>query len=72
MVSGEGPSQALTADHHDRRGPLTETACPPDGHRLGKDDPDGALGAHTVEEGSPSGTALRLLATWGRESPPVT
>jgi transcriptional regulator with XRE-family HTH domain len=28
------------------------------------DEPDQALVAHTVEEGSPSETALRLLATW--------
>ncbi|MEV0090710.1 helix-turn-helix transcriptional regulator [Streptomyces sp. NPDC050738] len=30
------------------------------------DDPDQALVAHTVEEGSPSQTALRLLAAWER------
>ncbi|MEV4440571.1 helix-turn-helix transcriptional regulator [Streptomyces sp. NPDC049577] len=36
------------------------------------DDPDQALVAHTVEEGSPSQTALRLLATWARESLPVS
>ncbi|MEU6394373.1 helix-turn-helix transcriptional regulator [Streptomyces sp. NPDC046939] len=32
------------------------------------DDPDQALIAHTVEEGSPSETALRLLAAWAEES----
>jgi transcriptional regulator with XRE-family HTH domain len=32
------------------------------------DDPDQALIAHTVEEGSPSETALRLLSVWARES----
>ncbi|PJN38468.1 transcriptional regulator [Streptomyces sp. CB02959] len=31
------------------------------------DDPDQALIAHTVEEGTPSETALRLLASWARE-----
>jgi transcriptional regulator with XRE-family HTH domain len=36
------------------------------------DDPDQALVAHTVEEGSPSQTALRLLATWAQESLPVS
>ncbi|MGP3969662.1 helix-turn-helix transcriptional regulator [Streptomyces sp. 6N223] len=36
------------------------------------DDPDQALIAHTVEEGSPSQTALRLLATWAQESLPVS
>lgn len=30
------------------------------------DDPDQALVAHTVEKGSPSETALRLLASWAR------
>ncbi|MFJ3090413.1 helix-turn-helix transcriptional regulator [Streptomyces sp. NPDC086838] len=35
------------------------------------DDPDQALIAHTVEEGSPSETALRLLAAWTREETPV-
>ncbi|MEU2026770.1 helix-turn-helix transcriptional regulator [Streptomyces sp. NPDC016469] len=35
------------------------------------DDPDQALVAHTVEEGSPSETALRLLAVWTRENTPV-
>ncbi|MFF4698531.1 helix-turn-helix transcriptional regulator [Streptomyces chattanoogensis] len=35
------------------------------------DDPDQALIAHTVESGSPSETALRLLATWAQESLPV-
>ncbi|GGK36717.1 DNA-binding protein [Nocardia camponoti] len=39
------------------------------------DDPDQALIAHTVEEGSPSHTALRLLATWAQETrqvgPPI-
>ncbi|MFF8896141.1 helix-turn-helix transcriptional regulator [Streptomyces lydicus] len=35
------------------------------------DDPDQALIAHTVEEGSPSHTALRLLAAWAGESTPV-
>ncbi|WP_329121566.1 helix-turn-helix transcriptional regulator [Streptomyces sp. NBC_01465] len=35
------------------------------------DDPDQALVAHTVEEGSPSETALRLLAAWARESLPA-
>ncbi|KUJ65088.1 XRE family transcriptional regulator [Streptomyces albus subsp. albus] len=35
------------------------------------DDPDQALIAHTVEEGSPSETALRLLAAWAQESLPV-
>ncbi|GHF35217.1 DNA-binding protein [Streptomyces mashuensis] len=32
------------------------------------DDPDQALIAHTVEEGSSSQTALRLLASWAQES----
>ncbi len=32
------------------------------------DDPDQALIAYTVEEGSASETALRLLAAWARES----
>lgn len=32
------------------------------------DDPDQALIAHTAEEGSPSQTALRLLATWAGQS----
>jgi transcriptional regulator with XRE-family HTH domain len=32
------------------------------------DDPDQALIAHVVEEGSPSGTALRLLATWADQT----
>ncbi|MFD0901118.1 MmyB family transcriptional regulator [Actinomadura sediminis] len=32
------------------------------------DDPDQALVAHTVEEGSPSQTALRLLAAWKAET----
>ena len=36
------------------------------------DDPDQALIAHTVEEGSPSHTALRLLAGWAEETRPVT
>ncbi|MEV0534987.1 helix-turn-helix transcriptional regulator [Kitasatospora sp. NPDC050463] len=36
------------------------------------DDPDQALVAHTVEEGSPSQTALRLLAAWARETLPAT
>jgi transcriptional regulator with XRE-family HTH domain len=36
------------------------------------DDPDQALIAHTVEEGSPSQTALRLLASWAEETRPVT
>ncbi|MEU1473518.1 helix-turn-helix transcriptional regulator [Streptomyces sp. NPDC005761] len=36
------------------------------------DDPDQALIAYTVEEGSASETALRLLAVWARESLPVT
>ncbi|MEU5762364.1 transcriptional regulator [Nocardia sp. NPDC047648] len=36
------------------------------------DDPDQALMAHTVEEGSPSQTALRLLASWAEETRPVT
>ncbi|MFF0628135.1 hypothetical protein [Streptomyces sp. NPDC004296] len=31
------------------------------------DDPDQGLIAHTVEEGTPSETALRLLASWARE-----
>ncbi|MEU5030306.1 helix-turn-helix transcriptional regulator [Streptomyces milbemycinicus] len=31
------------------------------------DDPDQALIAHTVEEGSPSETALRLLTAWAQE-----
>ncbi|MDT3396902.1 helix-turn-helix transcriptional regulator [Streptomyces sp. B1866] len=35
-------------------------------------DPDQALIAYTVEEGSPSETALRLLAAWARESRRVT
>ncbi|MEU1997467.1 helix-turn-helix transcriptional regulator [Nocardia gamkensis] len=35
-------------------------------------DPDQALMAHTVEEGSPSQTALRLLASWAEETRPVT
>ncbi|WP_330239653.1 helix-turn-helix transcriptional regulator [Streptomyces sp. NBC_00525] len=35
------------------------------------DDPDQALVAHTVEEGSPSETALRLLAAWTRENLPA-
>ncbi|MBC2875021.1 MULTISPECIES: helix-turn-helix transcriptional regulator [Streptomyces] len=34
------------------------------------DDPDQALVAHTVDEGSPSDTALRLLAVWAREGLP--
>ncbi|RKN39443.1 helix-turn-helix transcriptional regulator [Streptomyces hoynatensis] len=33
------------------------------------DDPDQALVAHTVEEGSPSETALRLLSTWAESLP---
>ncbi|WP_336216931.1 MULTISPECIES: helix-turn-helix transcriptional regulator [Streptosporangiaceae] len=32
------------------------------------DDPDQALIAHTAEEGSPSQTALHLLATWAQQS----
>ncbi|WP_327099108.1 helix-turn-helix transcriptional regulator [Nocardia vinacea] len=36
------------------------------------DDPDQALIAHTVEEGSPSHTALRLLASWAEETRSVT
>jgi transcriptional regulator with XRE-family HTH domain len=32
------------------------------------DDPDQALIMHTVEDGSPSQTALRLLATWEQEA----
>ncbi|MGO4649496.1 helix-turn-helix transcriptional regulator [Nocardia sp. 2YAB30] len=36
------------------------------------DDPDQALIAHTVEERSPSQTALRLLATWARERLPAS
>ncbi|MFE6687723.1 helix-turn-helix transcriptional regulator [Streptomyces sp. NPDC057743] len=35
------------------------------------DDPDQALIAHTVEEGSPSHTALRLLAAWTSEHAPA-
>jgi hypothetical protein len=35
------------------------------------DDADQALVAHTVEEGSPSQTALTLLASWAQESLPV-
>ncbi|MFI6786315.1 helix-turn-helix transcriptional regulator [Nonomuraea sp. NPDC050383] len=35
------------------------------------DDPDQALIAHTVEQGSPSETALRLLAAWARETVPT-
>lgn len=35
------------------------------------DDPDQALIAHVVEEGSPSETALRLLATWADQTMPV-
>ncbi|WP_308250393.1 helix-turn-helix transcriptional regulator [Sphaerisporangium fuscum] len=35
------------------------------------DDPDQALIAHTVGEGSPSETALRLLATWAESLAPV-
>ncbi|WP_258018018.1 hypothetical protein [Streptomyces noursei] len=35
------------------------------------DDPDQALIAHTVDEGTPSETALRLLANWARETLPV-
>ncbi|RJO73714.1 XRE family transcriptional regulator [Nocardia panacis] len=35
------------------------------------DDPDQALIAHTVEQGSPSHTALRLLASWAEETRPV-
>ncbi|MER5781438.1 helix-turn-helix transcriptional regulator [Streptomyces mobaraensis] len=35
------------------------------------DDPDQALVAHTVEEGSPSQTALRLLAVWTPEGLPT-
>ncbi|MEU9497442.1 helix-turn-helix transcriptional regulator [Streptomyces sp. NPDC048196] len=35
------------------------------------DDPDQALIAHTVDEGSPSETALHLLSAWARESAPV-
>ncbi|WP_395292314.1 helix-turn-helix transcriptional regulator [Kitasatospora hibisci] len=34
------------------------------------DDPDQALVAHTVEEGSPSETALRLLAAWAHRCRP--
>lgn len=36
------------------------------------DDPDQALIAHTVEDGSPSHTALRLLTAWAHERAPVT
>ncbi|MCT2589090.1 helix-turn-helix transcriptional regulator [Streptomyces sp. N2-109] len=36
------------------------------------DDPDQALIAHTVEENSPSETALRVLSAWAQESLPVT
>ncbi|MGK5556420.1 helix-turn-helix transcriptional regulator [Actinomadura kijaniata] len=36
------------------------------------DDPDQALVAHTVEEGSPSQTALRLLAAWARDGRAAT
>jgi hypothetical protein len=32
------------------------------------DDPDQALIAHTVEAGSPSAAALRLLGTWAAET----
>lgn len=35
------------------------------------DDPDQALIAHTVEAGSPSAAALRLLATWAAETAPA-
>ncbi|WP_399123485.1 hypothetical protein [Streptomyces sp. N2A] len=35
------------------------------------DDPDQALIAHTVEEDSPSHTALRLLAGWAHETLPT-
>ncbi|MEU5303475.1 helix-turn-helix transcriptional regulator [Streptomyces noursei] len=35
------------------------------------DDPDQALIAHTVDEGTPSETALRLLANWARETLPM-
>ncbi|POX53382.1 helix-turn-helix transcriptional regulator [Streptomyces sp. Ru72] len=35
------------------------------------DDPDQALIAHTVEEGSPSQTALRLLAAWAGQTVPT-
>ncbi|MFD0278088.1 helix-turn-helix transcriptional regulator [Kitasatospora sp. NPDC127111] len=34
------------------------------------DDPDQALIAHTVEEGSPSDTALRLLSAWAHDRAP--
>jgi transcriptional regulator with XRE-family HTH domain len=36
------------------------------------DDPDQALIAHTVEEGSPSETRLRLLAAWADRSVPTS
>lgn len=36
------------------------------------DEPDQALIAHTVEDGSPSETNLRLPAAWAREALPVT
>ncbi|WP_039796468.1 helix-turn-helix transcriptional regulator [Nocardia araoensis] len=36
------------------------------------DDPDQALIAHTVEDGSASQTALRLLASWAEETRPVS
>ncbi|MEU7529434.1 helix-turn-helix transcriptional regulator [Saccharothrix sp. NPDC042600] len=36
------------------------------------DEPDQALIAHTVEEGTPSETGLRLLTAWAREALPVT